>query len=102
MTSEITPDSSLNAIERGVARLWSEVLQTTELPGPTDDFFLAGGDSMAMVLLESRIAEEFSVDLPAGVILGAPTLGELSAIVDLELSGLLDSGSTTEAPSVAR
>jgi acyl carrier protein len=67
--------------ERAVAALWSEVLQTAELPDAADDFFALGGDSMAMIMLEFRIKEQFSVELPVGAVLAAPTLRELSALV---------------------
>lgn len=82
------PSQPTSVTERTVAALWSEVLQTADLPGATDDFFALGGDSMAMVMLEFRIKEEFSVELPAGAVLGAPTLRELSAVVDAACGGL--------------
>lgn len=69
-----------------VAALWKEVLQTSEPPAATDDFFALGGNSMTMVMLEYRIHEEFSVELPAGVVLGAPTVQELSSLIDAERS----------------
>lgn len=68
--------------ECSVAALWKEVLQLAELPSTSDDFFALGGDSMAMVTLEFRIKEELAVELPAGAVLVAPTLGELSVLVD--------------------
>jgi acyl carrier protein len=80
-TSAVETSQPLSVTERAVAALWSEVLQTAELPGTTDNFFALVGDSMAMVMLEFRIKEEFSVELPAGALLGAPTLRELSALV---------------------
>jgi len=73
---------ALSVIEHGVARLWSEVLQTPDLPNAVDNFFSLGGDSMAMVMLEHRIAEEFSIELPAGSVLSAPTVRELSALIE--------------------
>jgi len=69
-------------IELAVAALWSEVLQTERLPGSADNFFSLGGDSMAMVLLEFRIGEEFCVDLPAGAVLDAPVLRDLCALIE--------------------
>ena len=75
-------DRPLSDTERALADLWSEVLQITEPPQAEDDFFGLGGDSMAMVLLEHRIKEEFSIELPPGTILGAPSLRELSAVID--------------------
>jgi len=68
--------------QRIVAELWREVLQTQELPGPDDDFFALGGDSMAMATVEFRIMEELAVQLSPGATLGAPTLRELSTLVD--------------------
>lgn len=85
--------------ERAVAALWCEVLETTELPDATDNFFALGGDSMAMVLLEFRIKEEFSVELPAGAVLGAPTLRELSALVDAARRGSRSPGTQCAEPS---
>jgi acyl carrier protein len=84
-TDETNPP--LSVTERRVAELWSEVLQTTDLPNAVDNFFGLGGDSMAMVMLEYRIKEEFTVELPAGAVLGAPTLRELAALVDATTQG---------------
>jgi hypothetical protein len=41
---------------------------------------------MTMVMLEVRIKEELSVDLPAGAIIEAPSLRELSALIDKRLT----------------
>lgn len=73
------------ATEHVLAQLWCEVLQTSQRPGRDDDFFALGGDSMTMVMLEFRIAEEFEVTLQTGALLGAPTLRELSAMIDSQL-----------------
>jgi acyl carrier protein len=70
-----------------VGELWKEVLQTDQLPAATDNFFTQGGDSMAMVILELRIREEFSVDLPAGAVLTAPSPRELSALIEAAAAG---------------
>jgi acyl carrier protein len=72
----------LSATERVVATLWCEALRITELPRAPDNFFALGGDSMTMTMLEFRIKEELSVDLPPGAILNAPSLRELSALID--------------------
>lgn len=71
-----------NATVDGIAALWREVLRTNEPLDMNDDFFALGGDSMTMVMLQFRIQEEFSVNLAASAVLEAPTLGELSALVD--------------------
>src|SRR5579863_609123 len=79
-------DTTLSMTERTLGNLWCEVLQTVNSPKSTDNFFSLGGDSMAMVLMEFRIKEEFSVDLPAGTALMAPSLGELAAAIDAKLA----------------
>jgi acyl carrier protein len=73
---------SPSATQLKVAALWREVLQINERPRAADDFFSLGGDSMAMVILEFRIKEEFGVELSPGAVLGAPTLREVSALID--------------------
>lgn len=68
--------------EQTVISLWAEVLQKT--PSLDDNFFAVGGDSMSMVTLEYRIYEDLGTDLPAGVILSAPTPRELASVIDAE------------------
>lgn len=75
----------LTATERAVAALWCEALQMADLPRAPDNFFALGGDSMTMTMLEFRIKEELSVELPAGALFNAPSLRELSALVDTAL-----------------
>lgn len=76
------PASPLTATERSIADLWNEVLRSEAPPTLTDNFFAIGGDSMSMITLEFRIQEELGVDLAPGAILSAPTLRELSSLVD--------------------
>jgi acyl carrier protein len=67
--------------ERAMATLWQQVLNTSVLPGPTDNFFSLGGDSIAMIMVELRIKEEFSVDLPEGALLSTSSLRELAQLI---------------------
>lgn len=73
---------ALTTTESALADLWREVLQTSRSITPEDDFFALGGDSMAMVTLEFRVNEAMAVRLPPGALLGAPTLRQLSKVVD--------------------
>lgn len=94
---ETSPPPSVT--ERAVAALWSEVLETSELPSATDNFFALGGDSIAMLTLEFRIEEELSVELPEGAVFGAATLRELSALVDAARGGSRSPGTPSAEPS---
>lgn len=80
MPSESTEFST--DIEHDLALLWQQVLDTDFLPRPSDDFFSLGGDSVAMIMTELRIKEEFSVDLPEGAMLGVSSLRELSQLIE--------------------
>jgi acyl carrier protein len=85
MTSDpLVPETTqpLTETERAIATLWKQVLDTAELPSATDNFFALGGDSTAMVMVELRIKEEFLVELPAGAMLGAPSLRDLSRLIE--------------------
>jgi len=87
MVSEI-PDSASAAVnpltetERKIALLWKEILELTHVPDRNDNFFALGGDSVAMVAVELRINEEFTVELPAGSLLTSPSLFDLAIEVD--------------------
>jgi acyl carrier protein len=83
MNGTLSDNSTVSKDEtvRVLAQLWREVLQTPALPGEADNFFALGGDSMMMTMLEFRIGEELSVELPPGAVLNAPSLRELAALV---------------------
>jgi acyl carrier protein len=72
----------LTETEHKIAALWREALEITESPGANDNFFTLGGDSIAMIMVELRIKEEFAVEFPAGAMLGTPSLRDLSDFVD--------------------
>jgi acyl carrier protein len=79
MSSEFTDFTT--EIEHELASLWQQVLNTDFLPRPSDDFFSLGGDSVAMIMAEVRIKEEFSIDFPEGAMLGVSSLRELSLLI---------------------
>ncbi len=67
--------------ERKIAELFAQVLRV-ESVGLHDDFFDLGGDSLRAVECAELLREAFAVPaLPAGVLLYAPTVARLSAIV---------------------
>lgn len=75
-------EPELSDTEGRLAALWCEVLQLAPRPSRADNFFELGGDSMTMTMLEYRIKEELTVDIPVGSLLRAPTLRELSTLID--------------------
>ncbi|KOV35570.1 hypothetical protein ADK60_08880 [Streptomyces sp. XY431] len=68
-----------------VAELWAEVLGAAG--GPEEDFFDAGGDSLAAIQLVDRIRDELGVELPISAMFDHPTLGELQRTVAEALHG---------------
>jgi acyl carrier protein len=76
-----------DATQLTVAELWAEVLDRQVPPEADDNFFDLGGDSIAMVTLLYRVQEEFSVELAAGALFGAPSVRELSALIDATRAG---------------
>ena len=85
----MTADSSANQpvqpqaeTENAIAALWKEVLALPDLPRADDNFFSLGGDSTAMVMVEFRIQEEFSVEIPPGAMLTVPSLRELARLIE--------------------
>jgi hypothetical protein len=68
--------------ERSVAALWQQALNTASLPGPMDNFFAFGGDSIAMIMVELRIKDELWADLPEGAILATESLRELAQLIE--------------------
>jgi acyl carrier protein len=72
----------LTETERGIAALWQEALEISEPLDPDDNFFGLGGDSVAMVMVELRIKEEFAIEFPPGTMLTTSSLRDLSALVE--------------------
>ncbi|HEX5052429.1 MAG TPA: amino acid adenylation domain-containing protein, partial [Planctomycetota bacterium] len=67
--------------ERGLARLFTEVLGANDI-GRDDDFFALGGHSLAAARLLARLRATFGVDLGLRQIFAGPTLRQLAAAID--------------------
>ncbi len=77
----VEPES---ALERQLARMWSEILRV-ERVGIDDDFFELGGDSFAAALLLAQVQESYA--LPSGVLeridfMDAPTIGAMAKVIE--------------------
>jgi thioesterase domain-containing protein len=66
-----------------LARIWSELLERSNI-GPEDDFFELGGDSLLAVWLMEEIAERTGRDLPLSLLLEGATIRHLASALDAQ------------------
>jgi acyl-coenzyme A synthetase/AMP-(fatty) acid ligase/acyl carrier protein len=70
------------SLEKMLARIWSETLETDQV-GLIDNFFDLGGDSLLAFRLMNRVQELFGADLSLLILFMAPTFSDFSdAILD--------------------
>ncbi len=69
-----------SVLEKGLLRVWREVLGIAEI-GVHDDFFALGGDSLAAIRVISRLREMLRADVPLRLLFAAPTVAELALAV---------------------
>ncbi|HKH46593.1 MAG TPA: amino acid adenylation domain-containing protein, partial [Thermoanaerobaculia bacterium] len=69
-----------NAVERGLAAIWSELLGV-EAPGVEDDFFDLGGHSLLATQLLSRVRDRFGAELPLRAVFERPTIAGLAELL---------------------
>jgi fatty-acyl-CoA synthase len=67
-------------LEHQLLGMWRSVLEVEEID-TSDDFFLLGGSSVQAASILSMIEERYGRDLPLSVILKAPTVKKLAAVV---------------------
>jgi amino acid adenylation domain-containing protein len=84
-----------NEIEEALAELWKEVLNVPRV-GAFDSFFEVGGHSLLATQLVSRIQQMFEIDLKLRTLFEAPTLAELSLVVEELMIAKVDSLSEEE------
>ena len=83
--------------EARLAQLWKWLLQKDQF-GPDDDFFLAGGDSLAATQLVLTANDVFDVELRLEVVFGeASTIRTMAARID-ELRGKPRTGRSPDLP----
>ncbi|WP_086666096.1 type I polyketide synthase [Lentzea kentuckyensis] len=76
----VEPGAPRDELELRIARLWAELLGTSEVDR-ADDFFALGGDSLLAVRMLGRLAREHGSSAPPRAFLGAPTPAGLAAAV---------------------
>ena len=72
--------------ESTIAAIWGEVLGASAA-GVHDNFFDAGGDSLAAMVLIVRLERAFDLEVPIGVLIESPTIAGLAAHVESARSG---------------
>lgn len=66
--------------ERELTKIWERVLDFAPI-GIADNFFDLGGNSLTAVRLFAEIATTFEKNLPLSMLLKAPTIGQLAAVI---------------------
>jgi hypothetical protein len=67
--------------ERLVAAIWTDVLKAPEV-GRDSDFFDLGGESLAAIMVVTRLREELGIDTRVAVVLRHRRLADLAAALD--------------------
>ncbi|MEG4306448.1 amino acid adenylation domain-containing protein, partial [Microcoleus sp. D3_18a_C4] len=83
------------SIEEVLVKIWAEVLGIKRV-GIRDNFFELGGHSLLATQLVSRVRDAFAIELPLRRVFEAPTIGELSKIVE----SLKESDAKIKAPAL--
>jgi thioesterase domain-containing protein len=92
-----------DALERAVRSIWAEVLGNRSF-GVHDNFFDAGGDSFALVLVQAKLAEQFGYDIPLGDLISGGSIAATALMLRgpaaAEHTPLVRLGGGGEAPPV--
>lgn len=75
-----------HSTEQQLRAIWESVLERDALDRD-EDFFDAGGTSLAALRIFARIHDELGVDLPLSSLLSAPTIAALAALIDRPTGG---------------
>ncbi len=74
---QVRDDEALSPDERVIKGIWLELLRCGDV-GITDNFFMAGGDSLLLQRLALALEHRFKVKVPLRDILSTPTIQELA------------------------
>ena len=83
------------SVEEVLVKIWAEVLGVKRV-GIHDNFFELGGHSLLATQLVSRVRDVFKVELPLRSVFEAPTIAELSKVVE----SFKESNTQSQAPIV--
>jgi acyl-CoA synthetase (AMP-forming)/AMP-acid ligase II/acyl carrier protein len=80
-TPEPAPAVAGGPVVETIVDVWREVLGVADM-GASDDFFEAGGHSLAAASAAARLGDAFGITLDATAVFEAPTACELAALVE--------------------
>jgi acyl-coenzyme A synthetase/AMP-(fatty) acid ligase len=86
----------MNAIERAVSTIWSEILQV-EAVRPGDNFFHLGGHSLLAIKMIARIKRSMQLTLSMTAIFEKPVLSEFAALLERLIREQLAARTTSAA-----
>ncbi|MED5018398.1 amino acid adenylation domain-containing protein [Paenibacillus chibensis] len=72
--------------EETVAALWGEVLGQSRISA-CESFFMAGGDSLKVVMLQTKLERRLGISVPVAVLFGHPTVREQAKWLEQAASG---------------
>jgi amino acid adenylation domain-containing protein len=75
-----------NPVEATMAKIWADLLRTTEPIGVHDNLFRLGTGSLAAIRFAARIADTYGVRLPMHRIVATPTIAALAEFVSADLN----------------
>ena len=68
-----------------LVQIWQTVL-SMDVVGVEDDYYDLGGDSFLAAIIFGMITESFSIRIPMGVLMEAPSIAKLAPRIDALLS----------------
>jgi amino acid adenylation domain-containing protein len=83
-----------NDLERLVADIYADVLETEQV-GAGDNFFALGGDSLRATQVISRLRSLFSIDLPIATLFSKSTVAELAQEIAVSVEALDENSKKT-------
>jgi amino acid adenylation domain-containing protein len=80
------PGGGGSPLERLIGDVWTEVLGASRPPGPTENFFDAGGDSLLLLVTQSRLQSALGIPINVTDLFEHTTIRALAAFLDRQVT----------------